>query len=151
MSWWHPHPDAARVVRAYWKESELLIIAHQPPCVRIRDEELASIDRIARAADASDLRAWARHRRRSWMAAVLVCEGDDLRPLAKAVVDLHLDPGRFHFYVHQDAPVETLRDWAETGLPLDHVDTGVKDWRGLHKLLGVDFNVRIVDDFLSSK
>lgn len=83
------------------------------------------------------------------MAAVLVCKGNDLRPLAETAVDLRLEPGRFHFYVHVDAPLQALAPWTMAGLPLHHVDAGIKDWRGLHKLLGVDFNAQIADDFVS--
>ena len=150
MTWWHPHPDAARIVRDHWKEADLVVMAHQPPCIKIRDDELANLDRVATAANHEQLRGWAPGRRRSWMVAVLVCKGDDLRPLAEAVRDLRLEANRFHFYMHKDASLQILRPWVQQGLALDHVDTDVQDWKGLHKFLGIDFNVRIVEDFLPS-
>ena len=150
MSWWHPHPDAARIVRDHWRHADLVIVAHQPPCIKIRDDELANLDRLVMAANPEQLLAWAPGRRHSWMVAVLVCKGDDLQPLADAVRELRLEPDRFHFYLHEDASLETLRPWIHGGFSFDHIDTDVKDWKGLHKLLGIDFNVRIVEDFLSS-
>ncbi len=149
MTWWHTHPDAAAIVREHWEEAELLLVAHREPCITIRDAELSNIRRVTRAIDAPGLRAWAEGNkdRTSWMAAVLVCADDDTAELATAVQDLGLDASRFHFYLHDDASVEALRDWADAGLALEAVETGISDWKRLHKLLGIDFNVRIVDDF----
>ncbi len=148
MTWWHLHPDAAAIVRANWKEAELLILAQRQPCLQIRQDELAKINRVMRAADVDGLRAWAKHkpRRRGWFAAVLVCPEDETAGLAAVVKEMDLDPKRFHFYLHEDAKVTSLAGWAKAGLGLDAVDEGIKDWATLHKLLGIDFNVQVVND-----
>ncbi|MEA3135969.1 MAG: hypothetical protein QOC71_250 [Thermoplasmata archaeon] len=153
MTWWHAHPDASALVRSHWREAELLLFAQRQPCIAIRQDELAKIDRVMHAVEPDDLRAWAKRSkpRRSWLAAVLLCPGDETAGLAAVVKDLGLDAERFHFYLHEDAKVNVLSGWANAGLPLDAVDEGIADWGALHKRLGLDFNVQIVEDFADDK
>ncbi|MHB1260741.1 MAG: hypothetical protein ACYC2H_03400 [Thermoplasmatota archaeon] len=150
MTWWHTHPDAAAIVRAHWKEAELLVFAQRQPCIALRQDELARIDRVMLAVDAQGLRGWAKRSkpRKSWLAAVLVCPGDDTADLAAVVQDLGLDATRFHFYLHKDAKVGALAAWAQAGLPLDAVDEDITDWALLHRRLGLDFNIQVVGDFI---
>lgn len=148
MTWWHDHPDASTLAKRHWKEAQLLLIAKRQPCIKIRDDELSNIDRVMRAAIPEDLQKWKLPK--SWFVAVLICKGDDTEDLAQTVQRLGLDAQRFHFYLHADASVAALKAWADAGLPLDRVDDGVKDWATLHKLLGIDFNVQIVDDFIDA-
>lgn len=152
MTWWHAHPDAAAIVRAHWRKAELLLIAQRQPCIAIRQDELARIDRVMHAVDPEDLRAWAKRSkpRKSWFAAVLLCPGDETVGLAAVVQDLDLDARRFHFYLHKDARIGVLAGWAEAGLSLHAVDEGITDWAHLHKRLGLDFNVRIVNDVIEA-
>ena len=63
-----------------------------------------------------------------------------------ALWQLGLDSARFHFYLHKQASIDALAGWAEAGFSLDAVDDGIRDWATLHKLLGIDFNVQIVND-----
>ena len=150
---WHTHPDASRLIRANWHRAECFLIAQRAPCIRIRDDEVKHVDRLLHGGFPADLDAW--HRPELCWVAVIVCAGDNLRPLAVYVRDRRLDPDRFHFYLHPDASRETLRPWAEAGLPLDHVDDAGKggrpltDWAALHGLLGVHFNLRILHDVLA--
>lgn len=153
MTWWHSHPDAADLVRQHWKDAELLLFAQRQPCIQVRQAELNRINRVMRALAPSDLCVWAKRRTplKSWLAAVLVCPGDDLADLAAVVIDLGLDASRFHFYLAKGAKASQLAAWAAAGLPLDAVDEGITDWAALHKRLGLDFNVRIVEDFMEGE
>jgi hypothetical protein len=153
MTWWHTHPDAAAIVRKHWREAELLVIAQRQPCIGIRRDELAKIDRVVLAVGLQELRAWVKRSkpRKSWLVAVLLCRGDDTAELAAIVKDLGLDATRFHFYLHKDAKVGTLAGWADAGLSLDAVDEGITGWVMLHKILGIDFNVQIVNDAIQTE
>lgn len=148
---WPAHADAAATVRAHWQEAELFLVAHRDPCIRIRDEEIAAVDRLIHGGVPDDLVAW--NRPSSWSVAVLVCPGDDLSHLTDVVEDHDLDPARFHFYMHPEADTEQLGPWAVHGFPLDQVDTEghggrpIDDWKTLHKLLGLHFNLQILHDF----
>ncbi len=144
MTWWHDHPDAAKLASDNWPHAELLLYAQRQPCIRIRNDELERINRVIRITDEDDLHGWSAPR--CWMAAVILCKGDNIQALVGAVKDTGLDDSRFHFYLHADCPLQVMQPWAEAGFSLDHVDTGIKDWKSLHKLLGIDFNVQIVND-----
>jgi hypothetical protein len=147
---WHAHPDATRIVREHWSEAECFVVAHERPCIEIRDEEVAN--RYVHGGFPKDLAAW--NRPRIWFVAVVVCPDDDLTDLARFVADEQWDPTRFHFYLHRDAPVAVLRPWAEAGLPLDRVDTEGRggapmvSWGALNALLGLHFNLQILADAL---
>ncbi|MEA3190608.1 MAG: hypothetical protein QOD77_1190 [Thermoplasmata archaeon] len=147
MTWWHSHPNAAEIVRKHWRQAELCIVALQEPCIAIGNDELRNIERVIRVAGVDDLRRWTP--RKSWFVAVMLCPGDQTEALGATVLELGLDPRRFHFYLHAATPVSSLAGWAALGLPLDAVDQDVSDWKELHKLLGVHFNIQIVDDATS--
>lgn len=149
MTWWHSRPDAVAVIRKHWTEAELLLLAERQPCIKIRQDELAKIDRVLTAMTPDGSREWTgrAHPHKSWFAAAIICAGDETARLAAAVKELHLDPARFHFYLHKDAGAEALKGWTEAGFGLDAVDEGIRDWATLYKRLGMDFNVQIVNDF----
>lgn len=124
-------------------------MAERESCIQVRDDEFSNIRRAARVLDIAQLRTWAGRKTRflSWKAAVILCPDDKTEELAAAVIELGLDADRFHFYLHEDADLRVMAGWAAAGLPLDDVDTGISDRVTLHKLLGIDFNVRTVTDF----
>lgn len=148
---WHQHPDATDVVREHWHEAECFLVAARPTCIDIRDDEVGAIDRLLHGGSPDDLDAWIRPA--SWFVAVLLCPGDDTAALVRATERLGLDARRFHFYLHAEASFDALRAWADAGLPLDRVDdagpggTPITDWKALHRLLGLHFNVQILADF----
>lgn len=144
MTWWHEHPEAAKIASKNWGKSDLLVYAQREPCIKVQRDELANINRVVVALGPGQLRNF--RPRHSWMAAILICKGDNTEELADIVQDGGHDPARFHFYLHKDADRSALKAWAAAGLPLDRVDEGIKDWKSLHKLLGIDFNVQVVDD-----
>jgi hypothetical protein len=146
MTWWHAHPDAAEIARRNWKDAELFLIAEREPCLKIRLDELENIERVIVKGAVEELRSW--DPRKSWLVAVLLCPGDSTDVLARIVDEEGLEPSRFHFYLAKGTPRSTLKGWAGAGLPLDAVDEDIEDWKALHKLLGIDFNVQIVNDAL---
>ena len=148
---WHSHPDAATVVRDHWRNREVYLVAQREPCVTIRDDEVANIDRLLSGGMPEDLDAWARPA--SWFIAVVLCPGDDTQAITAYVREHGLDASRVHFYLHPDTRLSVLSAWAEAGLPLDRVDTAgrsgrpIGDWQSLHPLLGLHLNNRILADF----
>ena len=147
---WHAHPDATALVREHWHEAEAFLVAQRPPCIEIRDDEVRHIDRLLIGGRPDDLRAWKRPA--SWFIAVLVCDGDDTEALTAFVRDEGMDARRVHFYLHEAASGSALAAWRDAGLPLDRVDDRVdgrpiRDWKDLHRLLGLHLNVQIVADF----
>ena len=152
---WHRHPDASDIVRAHWRRAECFLIAQNDPCISIRDDEIALLDRHVHGGFPADLQAW--RRPPIWFVAVVVCPDDDLTDLTRFVVEQAWDPRRFHFYLHADTDPEVMRPWAEAGLPLDRVDTEGKQGRPLvdagtlNALLGLHFNLQILRDVLDER
>lgn len=151
---WHAHPHAGRIVRENWHRAQAFILAQREPCIGIRDEELRSIsdNRLLAGGLPQDLDGW--ERPESWFIAVVVCPGDDTVAIARHVVANRLEPRRVHFYLHADASPSALVAWRDAGLPLDRVNERtqdgrpITDWASLHKLLGLHFNLQILEDFL---
>lgn len=150
---WHRHPGASRIVRENWHRAQCFILAQREPCIAIRDDELRNIgdNRFLMGGLPDDLHAW--DRPISWFLAVVVCAGDDTGAIARHVADHGLDARRVHFYLHEGASFQALAAWRDAGLPLDQVyDTTrggqpIRAWRDLHQLLGLHFNMQIIEDF----
>lgn len=148
---WHHHPDASAIVRRHWKDAQAFLVAQREPCIRIRDGEVQNVDRLLIGGFPEDLQHW--QRPASSFIAVILCPGDDTQALAEHVQAHDLDPSRIHFYLHPDTPIQAMQAWAEGGLPLDRIDDEgiggkpLDDWKTLHKLLGLHFNMQILHDF----
>jgi hypothetical protein len=135
-------PDFASVVAKHWKETTAYIVTGREPCVSIgRDEVLHVERRLVPVAwdEVARLRPG-----RSWLMAVILCPGDDVEGLARWAASK--DATRVHFYLHARAHLKQLAPWRDAGLPLDHVDDGVRSWGALHKVLGWDLNMQVYDD-----
>lgn len=134
--------DFASVVAKNWRKTTGYIVTGHEPCITIGRDEMRHVERRLIVAGLGDV-----HRLRpgsSWFMAVIVCAGDDLAGLARWAQGR--DPHRVHFYLHAGAHARQLAPWRDAGLPLDHVDEGIRSWGSLHKVLGWDLNVQVYDD-----
>lgn len=141
-------PDWHDVVAANWKKTTGFILAREPQCLKVRDEELAAVreNRVLIGLSWSELDGWTPPA--SWILAVLVCPGDSVNELAAWAHRQKADPARIHFYVHEGADEYTaLGSWAQVGLPDPAVDTGMTSWTEFHKKFGLDLAIRILQDW----
>ncbi len=134
--------DFARVVRENWPKTVGYLVAGEPPCIQIRDDEIQHVHRRLvpiGLASVEDVKASG-----SWFMAVIVCPGDDLSGLAAWAAGQ--DARRIYFYLYADADASQLRPMATHGIPIHHFSDGHNDWTDLHKVLGWDLNVLVYDD-----
>lgn len=135
-------PDFASVVAKNWRKTTGYIVTDREPCVTIGRDEVRHVERRLVPVgldEVTGLRPGP-----SWFMAVIVCPADDLEGLARWARGR--DANRVHFYLHAGAHPRQLAPWRDAGLPLDHVDEGLRSWTSLHKLLGWDLNVQVYDD-----
>jgi hypothetical protein len=135
-------PGFAAIVKANWRNTTGYLVTADEPCITVARDELREVERRLELVDLADV---GRLRPSgSWSMAVIVCRGDDLRALAAWA--RQRDARRVHFYLHSGASAAQLAPWRDAGLPLDHVDEGIRSWRSLHKVLGWDLNVMVYED-----
>lgn len=141
-------PDWHEVVAGNWQKTTGFLLALRDPCLRIRDEELAAIrkNRVLVALDPTGLKGWVPPE--SWLLAVLVCPGDDVRPVVDWVREHGTEPDRVKFYARRGTDLfDALGAWAEAGLPDPVVEEGFVTWRDLHRAFGRDLAIRILQDW----
>lgn len=134
------------VVAAHHGDSDAVLVASREPCVTIAVDEAENVSgRSFQVVHPDGLPGL--DLRDSWIAAVLLCPGDDAGPVAGWVEDGDRDPRRVLFYLHVDTdPRKALGPWAEAGLPVHSVWT-VEDWTDLHTHLGSHWNNQVYQDF----
>lgn len=141
-------PDWHEVVVDHWRQTTGFLLALRQPCLRIRDDELDAIrkNRVLVALDPAGLEAWTPPA--SWLLAVLLCPGDDARPVVDWVRRCGADPDRVKFYARKGVDAfQALASWDAAGLPDPVVEEGFTTWRDLHKAFGRDLAIRILQDW----
>jgi hypothetical protein len=134
-------PDYRDVVHPRRKETRVLVVAGQPPCIHLRDEAAKPRGRDYRTASLGDLASVEVPPR--WVLAVLLCPGDSTAPVVAWLQRAGGDPSRVLFVLHPRAdPVEALRAWYEAGFP-DPVAVEASTLAGFAKALG-----RFVNDWI---
>lgn len=142
-------PGWRDTVARHWRDTTAYLLALSEPCITIRDDELAAVreNRVLVGLDSKALSDW--RPTDSWFMAVLLCPGDDLRPVIRWVEQQQLDASRIHFYVHREEDVHGfMAPWHDAGLPTTQVDAGIPDWKALHRLFGLHLSDRILADAL---
>ena len=145
-------PNWRDTVAANWRNTTAYLLSLQEPCITIQQDELRAIrtNRVLVGLDARALKTW-KPGKRSWFMAVLLCPGDDLRPLIDWVQRTGADPGRIHFYVHRENDLpQFMQVWYEAGYPTEAADAGVNDWKQFHRLFGLHLSNQILIDALAS-
>ena len=144
-------PNWHDIVEANWRRTTAYLLALGGPCITIRDNELRAIkaNRVLVGMSAADLGQWTPSR--SWFMAVILCPGDDLRPVIVWATRHDLDASRIHFYIKQESDLDGfMSQWSEAGFPTDGADSGITTWNELHHLFGLHFSNRILRDATSS-
>lgn len=134
------------VVAAHHADSDAILVAAREPCFSIAlDEKRGARGRTVRIVAPEDLAGL--RLRESWIAAVLLCPGDDTASIATWASSGKRDPRRIVFYFHADTkPRQALLAWTQAGLPV-HATWTVKDWKELHRHFAAAWNVRVFEDF----
>lgn len=135
-------PDFASVVAKNWAKTTGFIATATEPCITIGRDEVRHVKRRLVPVNLGELAGL--QPTGSWFMAVVVCPDDDLGGLARWAKGK--DAGRVHFYLHANARPRQLAPWRDAGLPLDHIDEGIRSWGQLHKVLGWDLNMQVYDD-----
>lgn len=139
-------PAYAEVVRAHHEKTVGYLVASREPCIRIRDDEVASVRRRLVPLSPEDVAEL--EPPDSWIMAVVLCPGDDASVIARWL-GKRRDPARVWFFAHPgvdlDAALAPLR---AAGHALAQVDT-VRSWRELHPLFGHALNDQVYADFAS--
>jgi hypothetical protein len=136
--------DWTRVVANHSHSTLAFIVnRNQPNCLTMAADEVEHIDRWMQQILLADLPVTIPD---SWFMAVILCPGDDLRPLAAWMTRHGAD--RVRFYLHRDARTEQLAPIRDAGHDLRHVRPERYTAYGpLHKRLGLDLSDQIYEDF----
>lgn len=141
-------PDWHDVVEANWRKTTGYVLALRGPCLKVRDDELAAIqrNRVLVGLSAKDLGAWTPPE--SWLLAVLLCPGDTVEAIVDWAKRGSVESERVHFYAHKDTdPYAALAAWSDAGLPDPAVDDGITSWKSFHQKFGNDLAIRILEDW----
>lgn len=134
--------DFSAIVRRSWRKTAGFLVAGEPPCIPIAQDEIRFVKRRLSFVPLQEVQSIAVEG--SWFMAVIVCPEDDLTGLARWAAGR--DARRVHFYLHADTSNKRLAPWRDAGRPLTHVDDGITSWKNLHKTLGWDLNVQVYED-----
>lgn len=134
------------VVAAHHDESDAVLVASREPCISVAADEAENVPvRSFQVVEPDELGGL--DLRATWIAAVLLCPGDDAGTVAAWIQEKNRDPERVLFYFHPDSDErEALSPWHKAGLPVRSVWT-VEDWTDLHKHLGAHWNNQVFEDF----
>lgn len=140
-------PDWHDTVLRHWEDTTAYLLGFRKPCIDIRDAELREIrdHRVVVSLDARELTTWKPPK--SWFMAVLLCPGDDLKPLLDWIKKRGVDANRIHLYVHRHQDVDEFATaWEEAGHSAYNLDSNINSWHDLHQLLGNHLSIRIYQD-----
>lgn len=140
-------PDFSTVVKANKANTLGWVIASSEPCLSVQDEESKKIKRRLKPVAPKDLTAI--ELPASWLAAVLLCPGDDTDAVASWARQLpRAQLERIRFYCHPEVDLyEAFAGWRKAELP-DPVTKELSEMslKAFHKTFGLDLNIRIYRD-----
>lgn len=142
-------PDETKIIRDHRMDTVCYVAADTNPCAKLADGRVRDV--TGRRLQRVSLHDLPTRRPKSWIVAVIHCQGDDLTSLATWARSLTLaDLDRVAFFepesfADEDA-IEALRPWADAELP-DPVRQRFRDFRELNRQLGVAINLRILQDY----
>ncbi|HEV8359346.1 MAG TPA: hypothetical protein VGR28_02715 [Candidatus Thermoplasmatota archaeon] len=137
-------PGYAQVVRAHHRKTAAYLLATQPDCTRVRDEEIRRVRRRLEPLVLDDLAAGRFRPRGSWLLAVLLCRGDDTDALAAWATGVSVeDRDRVRFYYRRGTDLAVaLRAWVDGGLGAP-LAAEVRDFASFHKVFGKHLHDRV--------
>lgn len=116
------HRGWYETIRRHWRKTRGYLLASSQPCIDIRDRELHAVKgRSLASRDPQNVARWTPPE--SWILAVILCPGDDVRPIVEWVRAHDADPDRVWFYLRPTTPTEVLTPWVEAGQRPDQVAT----------------------------